>query len=133
VHPEVRALKKRHRDRHLAEGRRGKPKERTQGMGGSQKEFAVARQGINRRAGVAWYKGHCRQGHGRDDVAPRTQKGRTDENRRWKDRERKTGIRNRGMGQQLHLGSNREFSKTFRETLGQEIVKRAVGISSGLR
>jgi hypothetical protein len=32
-------LKQRHRDRHLAAGRRGKPKEQTQGNGGSRKKF----------------------------------------------------------------------------------------------
>jgi hypothetical protein len=38
----VRALKKRHRGRNLAVGRRGKPKERTQGNGGCQKELVSA-------------------------------------------------------------------------------------------
>jgi hypothetical protein len=41
-----RALNKRHGDRNLAVGRRGKPKERTQGNGGSRKKLAAARRGM---------------------------------------------------------------------------------------
>jgi hypothetical protein len=43
------ALKKRHGDRHLAVGRREKPRDRTQGKGGSRKKLAVARKGMTCR------------------------------------------------------------------------------------
>jgi hypothetical protein len=48
------APKKRHRDRHLAAGRSGKPKELTGGNCGSRKLAAACR--MTRRAGVAWRK-----------------------------------------------------------------------------
>jgi hypothetical protein len=66
----VRALKKQHRGRHIAAGGSGKPKKRTQGNGGCQKKLAPARRRMTRRARVAW-----RKGHGRDNVARRTQRG----------------------------------------------------------
>jgi fumarate hydratase class II len=71
------ALKKRHGDRHLAVGRHGKPKERTQGDSGSMKKFATACRGMICHAGVAQHKGHGRQGQGKDSVAQGTHKGRT--------------------------------------------------------
>jgi hypothetical protein len=55
-----RALRKRHRDRHLVVRRRGQPEKRTQDNGGSRKRLAAARRGMARRVGVAWCK---RSGH----------------------------------------------------------------------
>jgi hypothetical protein len=40
------ALKKRHKRRHVGVGRRGKPKERTQGKCGSRRTLAAARRGM---------------------------------------------------------------------------------------
>jgi hypothetical protein len=65
-------LKKRHRGRHLAAGRRSQPEGKTRGNCGSRKEFAAARRGMTRRAGVARRKGRGRQRQNKDNVAPRT-------------------------------------------------------------
>jgi hypothetical protein len=46
---------------------------------------------------------------------------------------RNSGIKDRGLKQELRLGSERAFNKTVRQTLGLEAVKQAVGISIGLR
>jgi hypothetical protein len=72
----VGALRKWHRNWNLAIRRHKEPKEQTQGNGGYQKKSATARRGITHHAGVARCKGHCHQGYGRDNDAPRTQKGR---------------------------------------------------------
>jgi hypothetical protein len=92
------ALKKRHGDRNLAVGRHGKPRKRTQGNGASRKKLTATRRGTTRGAGVAW-----RKEHGRDNVAPRTEKGRKDEKRRWQSPECKNGIRNQCSRQELRL------------------------------
>jgi hypothetical protein len=44
-------------------------------VAGSQK-LATTGRGMTRCAGVAWQKGHSRQGHGKDNVVLGTQKGR---------------------------------------------------------
>jgi hypothetical protein len=41
--------------------------------------------------------------------------------------------RNRDFEEQLRLGSERTTSRRYRKTIGLEIVKRAVGLFSGLR
>jgi hypothetical protein len=46
------ARKKRHRDRHLAAGRRGEPKELTRGDCGSQRKLAAPCRKVSRRAAV---------------------------------------------------------------------------------
>jgi hypothetical protein len=89
-----RALNKWHANWNLALGCREKPKEWTQGKGGCQKKLAAARRGMTQCAGVAGCKGHCHQGHSRENAAPRTQKERED---MLKDQECKYGIRNRGL------------------------------------
>jgi hypothetical protein len=43
------------------------------------------------------------------------------------------GTRNRDFKEQLRLRSERTTNGIYRKTIGLEIVKRAVGISSGLR
>jgi hypothetical protein len=43
------------------------------------------------------------------------------------------GTRNRDFEKNLRLESDRATSRIYRKTIGLEIVKRAVGISSGLR
>jgi hypothetical protein len=64
-----------------------------------------------RRPGMARRKGHGSKGQNIDDVAPRTPKGRTFEQRCWKDPECNNGIRDRpetavtkqdGIHQDLH-------------------------------
>jgi hypothetical protein len=72
----IRALKKRYGERHLAVGRREKPKERTQGKGGVPEETGCRRRGKTRRAGVAQLKGHCLQGQCKDKDVEGTRKGR---------------------------------------------------------
>jgi hypothetical protein len=54
----VRELKKRHRGRHLAAGRRRKPEEQTQRNCGSWRKLAAADRKLTCRAGVAWRKVH---------------------------------------------------------------------------
>jgi hypothetical protein len=66
------ALKKRHGDRHLAIGRRRKPKKRTQGDGWSRKKLVTASRLMTRRAIPALHKRHCRQEQGKDKTVPRT-------------------------------------------------------------
>jgi hypothetical protein len=48
-----RTPKKRRRGRHLVSGRRGNPKERTKGNGGSLKKLTAGRRGMTRSAEVA--------------------------------------------------------------------------------
>jgi hypothetical protein len=62
-------------------------------------------------------KGHDHQGPGMDNVVHRTPKGRTFEKRHWAQQKCNNGWRNRGLKQQLHLGSK----VTFYEALGQTI------------
>jgi hypothetical protein len=100
-----RAPNKRHRDRHLAEKRRQEPKERTRGN-------CVFRKKL---------------------VAKGTQKGRTEEKRRWKDPECKMGIKDPGTRRQLRLKIERTSDGFQRKAFGVAFVKRATGMSSGLR
>jgi hypothetical protein len=51
-------MKKRHRDRHLAAGRRGEPKEVTRGECGSRRKLAAACFKLSRRAALARRKGN---------------------------------------------------------------------------
>jgi hypothetical protein len=128
-----RAPNKRHGDRNLTEGQSGKPKERTQGKSGCRKKLATARRRMTRRAGVARCKGHCRQGQGKDSVVRGVPKGRTLGRRHQPKPECKNGIGNRGLRQQLHLGSKRAFNKIVRKSFGLEFVKRIVGSSVRMR
>jgi hypothetical protein len=76
-------------------------------------------------------KEHRCKGQNKDDVVPRTSKGRTLGRRHQPKPERKNSIRNRGLRQQLR--SKREFNKTLRKTLGLDFVKETAGMSSRLR
>jgi hypothetical protein len=69
---------------------------------GPRKEFAAAGIRMTHCAKVARGREHGLQRQGNDDIAPRTQKGRTETNRRFKGPESKNGIRNRGREQQLY-------------------------------
>jgi hypothetical protein len=88
------ALKKRHGDRHLVGRRRGQPKKRTQGDGGSRKQLAAACRGMARRAIPATRKGHGHQGPGKDNVVQGPRKetsGQTGMQQRYKE-PRLTGV-----------------------------------------
>jgi hypothetical protein len=97
------ALMKQHRGQHLAAECGQKPKKGTRGNGGSRMKLASACRGLIHHAGVAQCKGHCRQGHIMNSVAPR--------------------IRNRDFKEQLHLGSKRTSGRIYRKALVLEIVK----------
>jgi hypothetical protein len=114
----VKGRKKRHRGRK----RCAEPKELTREICGSRKELADASRKMTRRAGVARREGNLfREYSTRENVAPRTRKGRA------------IGRRNRDFKKQLHLESERTTSGINRNTIGLEIAKPPVGISSGLR
>jgi hypothetical protein len=85
-------------------------------MGGSWKKLAAAHRWMSHRALPAQCKGCSHEG-------PMVKKG-------WqKCPECNNGIRNRGLREQLHLGSKKAFNNTVRETLRQEVLKQVVGIS----
>jgi hypothetical protein len=69
--------KKRHRGRKKAAGRCGKAKELTRGDCGSRRTLAAACRKVFRRAAVARRREHGLQRQGKDNMAPRTPKGRT--------------------------------------------------------
>jgi hypothetical protein len=54
----LRTMKKWHRGRHLAAGRRGEPKEPNQGDCGSWRKLAAACRKVSHHAAVAWQKGN---------------------------------------------------------------------------
>jgi hypothetical protein len=136
----VRALKKRHGDRHLAVEGRGKPKKRTQGDGGSRKKLAAARRGMTRRVVPARRKG---RGHKGPAVEKRGRKGQECNNgirnrgarrqlRLRKERTTGNGISGRSRRQELRLGSVKTLYEALGQTLELVVVKGAVGISGGL-
>jgi hypothetical protein len=135
---------KRHRDRHLAAGRREEPKEltwvvcrsrrklaaacrkvshrtavarhkgyvfrkiRTQGNCGMWKELAVARREMTHCTKVAQRRGHDRKRYYQDNIVQETWKGQEFRKRRWKGPECNSGIRDRGIGQQLWDGKRKK-------------------------
>jgi hypothetical protein len=102
--------------------RRREPKELDREICGSRKELADASRKITRRAGVARREGNfVRVYSTRENVAPKTRK------------ERAIGSRNRDFKKQLHLESERTTSEINNNTIGLEIMKPPVRISSGLR
>jgi hypothetical protein len=114
------ALEDRYGDLHLAVGCCREPKKRKQGDGGSRKKLAAARRRLTGHAFSARHKG-------------RSHKGPTVKKRRRKGPECNNGIRNRGLKEQLRLGSNRAFNKTVRQIIGMEVAKRPDEFSIGLR
>jgi hypothetical protein len=87
----VRALKKRHGDRHLDIKRRGQLKKRSQGNGGYRKKLAAAWRGMTRLSIPPQ-----RKGQGQDNVARGAPKGQMFGMRRRTKPEGITGIRNEG-------------------------------------
>jgi hypothetical protein len=140
-------VKKRHRGRHLAAGRRGEPRELTQGNCGPRKELAAAGRKMARCAKVAQRKERGHQGcsnegpsveqgrlnnQTRNKLARGIRKGRTLRRRQLMRQEGTNGTKNRDLEEQLRLGSERRTSGSYRKNFGLQIMKRAV-ISSGLR
>jgi hypothetical protein len=78
----LRALKNWHEDWHLAVGRHGQLKKRTQGDGGFRKKLSAACRGMTPHAIPAWHQGHSRQRPGKDSVVQGTQKGQMFRKRR---------------------------------------------------
>jgi hypothetical protein len=120
----VGALKKRHGDQHLVVGNRKKPKEWTQGDGGSWTTLAAACRGMNRRSIPA-----RRKRHSKDKAIPRTQKGQMFRKRHQVKMEGINGIRIQGLQKHLHLRSEITSGRIFRKTIGLEIVKQIAGSS----
>jgi hypothetical protein len=118
-------MKKRHRGRNLAAGRRGEPKERTRENLGSRKELAAARRRTTRHAGVGVTrcKGHFfRKNEARDKV---TRKGRTLGRRQLTRQEGMNGTRNRDFKKQRCLRRSESLSgRMIGKTIGLEIEKR---------
>jgi hypothetical protein len=94
---------------------------------------------MTRRAGVARREGNLvREYSARDNIAPRTRRGRTEENKRWRRPECKKGIRSRDIEEPLHLrkgrktaNSNGGWSKRQHprlESMGKsvEVVRKAI-------
>jgi hypothetical protein len=114
-------------------------KSRTQANCGLRKEVTAAGMKVTHCAG------HRRNEQNKDDVLPKSPKGGTFEKRLWKGPKCKNGIRDRGRRRikdhstrrQLHLKikwtSEQIDRKTLYETSREKIVKRAPGMSIGLR
>jgi hypothetical protein len=119
---------------------------RTQGNCGPRKEFAVVSRKMTRSTKVAQRKGHGLQGRSRkgpsveqgrrknqtmNEFARGTRKGRTLARRKLMRQQSTNGTRNRDFEEQVRFGSERIICGIYRKVIGLEIVKRAVGISSG--
>jgi hypothetical protein len=115
----------------------------TQENCGPRKEFAAAGIRATRCAKVARHKGHSHEGppvqqerrktQTRIKFARASRKGRTLGMRQLMRLEGTNGTRNRNFKEQLRLGIERTTSGIYRKTIGLEIVKRSVKISSGMR
>jgi hypothetical protein len=128
----VRTTNNRSRNQHLAIGRRQQLKNRTQGDCGFLQKLAAACGWLTRCTIPASRKGHGHQGPGRDNVARRALKGRTLEKGRRALPKRNSGIRDRGLRWELHLGSKETFYEALRQNIGLEVAKRAVEFFIGL-
>jgi hypothetical protein len=119
----------------------------TQGNCGPRKELAATGRKTTRCAKVTQCMGHGLQGRShegpsreqrqwknqtRNKFARGTRKGHTLGRRQLMCQEGTNGTRSRDFEEQLRLGSERTTSGSYRTTTGLEIVKQAVGISSGL-
>jgi hypothetical protein len=96
------ALKKQHMGWHLVAGCHSQLQERTQGNCGSRKKLAAASRKLTHSAGVAQRKGHIvRKTQTGNNVARGAPRGQMSRRRCQPKLERKNGIRNRGLRQQL--------------------------------
>jgi hypothetical protein len=116
---------------------------------GPWKRLTVTDSKTTSRATVAWHSENVvRKGCARDQAKRGTPKRRKDGEGLWKFPECNNGIKDQGIKQKLHsrkrikdlgdrlplcLRNERTFSRIYRKTIGLEIVKRAVRISSGMR
>jgi hypothetical protein len=94
------AMKKQHRGWHLAAGHHGKPKELALRILWIQRKLAAACRKMTCRAVVAWCRGHGCKVYDQISVVQGTRKGWTF-GKRWKGPECNSGIRDRGLRQQL--------------------------------
>jgi hypothetical protein len=76
-------------------------------------------------AEVARRRAHGLQRQEKDDIAPRTPKGRTSRKKRWKGLECKIGIKNPGTRQQLRRKFERTSEEFDRNACRLEFMKRA--------
>jgi hypothetical protein len=121
---------------------------RTQVNCGPRKELAATGRKMTHCAEVAQPKGCGLQGRShegpsveqgrrknqtRNTFARGTRKGRTRAKRQLMRQEGTNLTRNRDFEAQLWLGCERTSSGSYRKTIGLEIVKRSVGVSSGWR
>jgi hypothetical protein len=117
-----RALKKRHRDWHLAVRRRGQPKKWIQSNGGPRKKLAAACRGMTRHAIPSRREGHTveqrpRKKRTRGNVLQGTRKGRTFGRRRRAQPEFNNGIRILDLKEWLRLGNERTSGRICRKTI----------------
>jgi hypothetical protein len=114
---------------------------------GPRKKFAAGIR-MTRSAKLARCREYDRKRYDQDNMGQETQKRRKEGKRLWKGQECKNGVMDRGLRQQLQvkivikdadtrwqlrLSIKRTSDGIYGKTIGIEIVKRAVGISSGLR
>jgi hypothetical protein len=93
-----------HRDRHLAAGCRGKPKELTRGYCGSRRKLAAACRKVSHHARVAWCKRYIISNNwSRDKVEQGTLRVQTFRKRLWTRQEGRMGIKDLGCRQPLYL------------------------------
>jgi hypothetical protein len=104
---------------------------------------------MTRHARVAWPRENfVRKDWSRNHAEQETLERRNDGKRLWKGLEYSSGLRNRGLSQQLHgkmgikdpsmrqqlcLGNEKTTSMIYRKAIRLEIVKQALGISSMFR
>jgi hypothetical protein len=152
--------RKRGRGRKLTAGRSGEPKELNRGYCGSRKRVATASRRTSHHARVARRKRNsftkigtlemCGRLNGRSQEGPSVEQGQRNNRTRntfargtrilcmlWRReliRKKDTnGTENRDFKEQRHLGNERITSGIYKKIIGQEIMNRAVGLSSRLR
>jgi hypothetical protein len=130
----VGGLRNRNRDQNLAAKRSGQPEEQTRGNCGARNELAPASRKMTGHAGGAQHKANFIRKHSiRDNVEQETWKGQTEEKRRWKGPECKTGIKDPGTRRQLRIKIERTSDGFDRKAFGLEFMKGVAGMSSRLQ
>jgi hypothetical protein len=82
-------------------------------------------------AKVPCHREHGLQRQGKDDIAPRTAKGRTSRMKHWKGPKCKIGIMDPNARRQLRLKIERTSDEFDRKAFRLKFVKRATKISMG--
>jgi hypothetical protein len=134
----VRGLRKWRRVQNLAAERRQKQKERTRVCCRFRNRETVAGRRMTRRAKTAWRREKdVRDDRARNKAERGTPKRQKDGERLRKILECKIGIKGEGVREQLQgrmrLKNERTTSMIYWVAIGLEIVKRELGISSGLQ